>query len=395
LRVLYANKFLHRRGGAETVLLSEMELMKAAGHEVAVFACDHPDNLESPYRPYFPRYVDYFRAGFLEKAGAALRIVRSGEAKAKFGRLLDDFKPDVVHAHNIYAQLSFSILEAARERGVRVVMTAHDYKLVCPNYLMLDHGKPCEKCLGHRYHHCLAAACHKEDRLYSAINTVEAYFNHWTDKVGALAQVLCPSAFMMGKLASGLPTGKLRLVRNPIEVKPEGGRDGGYFLYAGRLSPEKGVWELVRAFRETGLPLKVAGTGPMEAALRRQAEGCRVELLGHLEGERLEEVYRGAKACLVPSQWYENAPLAVLEPMAYGKPVLAAAIGGIPELVTEGVTGRLFDPFDREDLKRVVSEVAGASAGSLRDMGRRARDWVGKELTPRRHYEELLGAYRG
>jgi glycosyltransferase involved in cell wall biosynthesis len=300
-----------------------------------------------------------------------------------------------VHAHNIYAQLSFSILEAARERGVRVVMTAHDYKLVCPNYQMLDHGKLCEKCLGHRYHHCLTSSCHKDDRLYSAINTVEAYFNHWTGKERLLAQVLCPSAFLMGKLASGIPVEKLRVVRNPVEVKEGRGSDEGYFLYAGRLSSEKGVRTLVECFRELDLPLVVAGTGPLEGELRAEAEGSRTRLTGHVTGVALDALYRGAKACLVPSEWYENAPLSVLEGMAHGKPVLAAAIGGVPELVREGETGRLFKAFDREDLKRVVRGASEAPAGDLRDLGQRAREWVGRELTPRRHYEELMEAYRG
>jgi glycosyltransferase involved in cell wall biosynthesis len=394
MRILYANKFYYPRGGAERVLLDEMELMKSKGHQTAIFACRHPANLESEYSGYFVDYIDYFNASLWDKANAAFKIIYSREAYSKFIRLIDYFKPDVIHAHNIYAQLSASILDAAKKRGVKVVLTAHDYKLVCPSYLMLNHGAPCEKCLGGRFYHCLTTKCHKDDRIASAIYTAESYFNDWLGKYESLQAVLCPSEFMRNKLRAGVAEEKLKVVRNPVQAHETGPilTNEGYFLYAGRLSKEKGVQTLLEVFRGLDLPLVVAGTGPMEADLKSRA-GTNVRFVGHQTGKTLARYYQGALACVVPSEWYENAPLAVLEPLGYGKPVIGADIGGIPELIQENINGWLFKAFNPDDLKAKVRLAADLSKEKTADMGRHAWEGVRRDFSLDHHYEALMTAY--
>ena len=375
-------------------MLFEMEAMAARGHAVAAFATDHPQNLPSSYSRSFPPYPEYFASGLGTKVREAFRIIYSAANRDRFGEVIDQFKPDVVHFHNIYGQLSLSLVDAARSRGVRAVLTAHDYKIVCPSYQMLDHGKVCEKCLGGSYFHCFTTKCHKDDRMASAVYALESYFNAWTGKYGVLDKVISPSRFLMGKLSGTIRPEHLVLLRNAVELPPPAKGEEGYFLFAGRLSPEKGLWNLTRVFRETGLPLVVAGTGPLEAELRRSCEGSGIRFTGHVTGEELDGLYRGAQACVVPSEWYENAPLSVMEPMAYGKPVIGAAIGGIPELIQDRVTGRTFKAFDAQDLKRVVEEVAASPAAGRREMGRAAREWMTAECSPESHLAGLEAFYR-
>ncbi len=397
MRILYANKYYYLKGGCERVLFTEMELMKARGHEVAVFASRHPQNQPSPFAGHFVEEENYFNAPLLHKAKAAVKIVYSLEALRKFGEVIDAFKPDLIHAHNVYAQLSSAVLDAAKKRGVPAVLTAHDYKLVCPSYMMLDHGKICEKCIDGNYLHCFLTSCHKEDRMASAVYTAESYFNAWLGKYDSVKKFVCPSAFIQSKLAHRFPQNQLTVLNNPADLtayRPQF-QDGGYYLFTGRLSKEKGVFTLITAFKDLGLPLKIAGTGPLEAECRKMAEGAsNIQLVGYQTGKDLEALYQGARACVVPSEWYENAPLAVIEPLGYAKPVIAARIGGIPELMRDGESGFLFTPFDAEDLKAKVKRMQALSKDDYSVLCRKAREWALAEFSLERHYEGLLKIYQ-
>lgn len=396
MRILYANKYYYLKGGCERVLFTEMELMKARGHEVAIFASQHPQNQPSEYAGHFSEEENYFNAPLLHKAKAAVKIVYSLETLRKFGEVIDAFKPDLVHAHNVYAQLSSAVLDAAKKRGVPAVLTAHDYKLVCPSYMMLDHGKICEKCIDGNYLNCFLTSCHKENRMASAVYTVESYFNAWLGKYDAVKKFICPSDFIRSKLAHRFPEGQLTVLNNPADLSAFNPKfqDEGYYLFTGRLSKEKGVFTLIQAFKDLGLPLKIAGTGPLEAECRKMAEGVpNIQLVGYQSGKDLEALYQGAHACVVPSEWYENAPLSVIEPLGYAKPVIAARIGGIPELMRDGESGYLFTAFDPEDLKAKVLQLQALSTADYGALCRKAREWALDQFSLERHYEGLLKIY--
>ncbi len=397
MRILYVNKYNYLKGGAERVLMTEMDVMKSHGHDIAVFASRHPDNIPSEFSGEFVEEENYFNAGLAHKIKAAFKIVYSFEALKKFGRVIDLFKPDLIHAHNIYAQLSTGILDAAKKRGVPTVLTAHDYKLVCPSYMMLDHGKICEKCIGGHYYHCFTTGCHKENRAASAVYMAETYFNAWFKKYDSVSKFICPSHFMMSKIANRFPAERIVVLNNPVDVSTyiPSSEDQGYYLYTGRLSKEKGVFTLIKAFQEMGLPLKIAGTGPLEGECRKLAEGVScIQVMGYKTGKELEELYQGAHACVVPSEWYENAPMSVIEPLAYGKPVIGARIGGIPELIREGQSGLLFEPFDSEDLKDKVQELNRLSPGEYSHLCQQARELSENQFSLERHYDGLLRIYQ-
>jgi glycosyltransferase involved in cell wall biosynthesis len=397
MRILYANKYNYLKGGCERVLFAEMELMRSWGHQVAVFASRHPQNEPGELSDLFVEREDYFESSLWHKAKAALKIVYSLEALSKFGKAIDAFKPDVIHGHSIYTQLSTAVLDAAKKRKVPVVLTAHDYKIVCPSYLMLDHGKICEKCIGHHYYQCLLTRCHKENLVDSAVYTVESYFNYWFKKYDTVKTFICPSEFMRGKMLDRIPPEKLKVVMNPLDISlyPFDGKDQGYYLFVGRMSKEKGVGPLIRVFRELNLPLKLAGSGPLEGEYRKLAEGAaNIQFLGFQSGKALEDLYRGAHACLAPSQWYENLGMVIMESLAYGKPVIGSRIGGIPELVLDGENGFLFDPFDLEDLKKKIIAFHALDPVSYGRFSQKARDFAVSHFSIEGHYGALMETYQ-
>ncbi|MGD9781267.1 MAG: glycosyltransferase family 4 protein [Kiritimatiellia bacterium] len=366
MRILLANKFHYPRGG-DCIHSMELErLLKAAGHEVAFFAMDCPQNEPSPWQPYFPSEVAFSprRPGKMLKG--LVRPIHAPEVKRKFHRLLDDFRPDVVHLHNIHTQLSPVIARIAKERGLRVVWTLHDYKLLCPRYDGLRDGKPCELCFGGDKSSVLRHSCLKGSRLASAVAYLEARkwnrakLEAWTDAF------ICPSQFMKSKMeAGGFAPDKLHVLHNFIDARKLAGAatvPENHYCYVGRLSAEKGVRTLVQAAGPLPYRLKVVGTGPLETELQAScARFPHVEFLGHRNWAELRPILAAARFLVVPSEWYENNPLSIIEALALGVPVLGANIGGIPKLVVPGRTGELFEPGNAEDLRRQIERMWTAS----------------------------------
>ena len=244
MKILLVNKFYYRRGGDCIYMLNLEQLLKAHGHEVAVFAMDYPENLDTPWKKYFP--------GNMSKLMAFTRPFGSQEVKRKFSALLDDFRPDVVHLNNIHTQLSPVIAELAHKRGIKVVWTLHDYKLLCPRYDCLKNSNTiCETCFNGNKKACMDNKCMKGSKLASYIGYREAVT--WSrDRLESCTDVfVCPSQFMADKMVQGgFSKAKMKTLCNFIDVA-KCARDsydkGDYYCYVGRLSHEKGVGTLVKA----------------------------------------------------------------------------------------------------------------------------------------------------
>ena len=198
-------------------------------------------------------------------------IMYDRQAARCFLRFLEAAKPDIVHAHNIYGGLTTSILDAARKQRVPVVMTLHDYKLICPSYLMLNRGAVCEDCKGGRFIHCLLNRCHKESLTASGVYCLESYLNRWLHKYDTIRYFICPSMFSLRKHAEhGIPRDRLLHIPNfvnAIEQEPRY-EDGGYALFVGRLSREKGIATLLAAAKGLDVPVRLAGDGPLTTELQ-------------------------------------------------------------------------------------------------------------------------------
>ena len=379
-RLLNINSYHYRRGGADVVYLEHAKLFESLGWDIAYFAMHHPNNLPVADSKYF---VDEIQIGqeysLLEKVVKATQVVYSFEAQRKIRQLIADRRPDVAHLHNIYHHISPSILPVLKKAGIPTVMTAHDVKLACPNNKMLANGGVCEACKGHRYYQVVNTRCVHGSIGASAViaaeATVNALLGSWRDN---LDRIVVPSRFLVDKLVEwGWPRERFTYVPNYVDADrfEPSFTPGEYLVYFGRLSVEKGLPTLVKAAALAAVPIVLVGTGPIEDELKTLARdlGARVEFVGYQTGDALHRRIRGSRVSILASEWYENAPLGVLESFAMGKPVIGARIGGIPELVRDGETGWLFESGNIDELAGMMRAAVSASDASIESMGRRAR----------------------
>ncbi|MFH2104991.1 MAG: glycosyltransferase family 4 protein [Parcubacteria group bacterium] len=402
MKILLANKFHYLKGGAERHYFDLGELLEKRGHEVIPFTMADRRNKTSRYSQYFVSNVDIADpSSTSHKLKTASRIIYSLEAKRKIAALVEKTKPDIAHVHNIYHQLSPSILSALKKRGVPIVMTVHDFKLMCPAYLFYSQGEVCEKCKRYRYYNCVRRRCVKDSYGASLVNMTEMYIHRllriYKNNVD---KFICPSVFLRDKLVEfGFPKEKLVVVPHFIDcqtIEPQ--YSGDYILYLGRLSREKGVATLLQAMAQVGgVKLKIAGNGPLENDLWTQKEKLsldQVEFMGFLTGGELQRAIAGASLIVVPSESYETFGLSITEAYAQGKPVIASRIGALPEVVKEGETGYLFEAGDVDELADKIKQ-ALADQASLEKIGERARRYVAREFTPEKYYDSIMEIYRG
>jgi glycosyltransferase involved in cell wall biosynthesis len=387
MRILLANKFYYRRGGDCIYMLNLEQLLKAHGHEVAVFAMDYPENLETPWQRYFPSNMS--------KLKAFTRPFGDGETKRKFKQLLEDFKPDVVHLNNIHTQLSPVIAEIAHRKGIRVVWTLHDYKLLCPRYDCMRAGSNCERCFedGNKWN-CVKYSCMKGGKIGSFIGYKEAV--KWNrERLEKDTDVfVCPSLFMAEKMAQGgFARKKLVPLCNFIDIekckRSDDYQKGDYYCYVGRLSHEKGVKTLIEAANQLSYRLVVIGGGPLMDELTTIAHD-NIEFVGFKQWDDIKKLVGGARFSVIPSEWYENNPLSVIEAECLGTPVLGARIGGIPELIEEGKSGMTFTSKDVNDLKDKTQQMWNATF----DYRQLAEESM-KRYNAEEYYKNIMKIYQG
>lgn len=356
MKIVLANKFYYRRGGDCIYMLNLEQLLKKQGHEVAVFAMDFPENLDTPWKIYFPSEVKFKPGpGMIE---AFMRPFGTAEVKKKFTALLNDFHPDVVHLNNIHSQVSPVIAEIAHARGIRVVWTLHDYKLLCPRYDCLRNGEEvCEACFTDK-HKVQEYKCMKNSKVASFLSYQEA--KKWTrERLEMCTDVFIgPSQFMCDKMVKGgFNPAKQRSLCNFIDAAKCKCEDYAvredYYCFIGRLSHEKGAKTLIEAANQ--LPnhrLVVIGGGPLEEDLKAMA-GKHIEFVGFKQWNEIKGLVGKARFSVIPSEWYENNPLSVIEAECLGTPILGARIGGIPELINEAM-GMTFESRNFMDLKSKI-----------------------------------------
>lgn len=375
--------------------------MRRLGHQVAQFAMAHPENRKSQWQDWFVRQIDYDNASMAENILNAGKIMYSPEARKKIGKLIEKFKPDIAHLHIFQHQLSPSILFELKKRGLPVVYTAHDLKSVCPNYKMLSKGRVCEKCKGRRFYQCFLNKCTKNSYLKSLICTVEMYCHSLLKVYDLVDLIVTPSAFYERKLVEfGFPEDKVVWVPNftdKIEVEPCFDV-GDYFVYCGRLSEEKGLYTLVEAMKEVREGrLIIIGTGPLAPMLSERISSLRldnVEMAGFLAGRELLKVIGNCQFTVIPSEWYENGPMTILESFALGKPVIGSDLGGIPEHISPGENGLIFRAGNPEDLAMRINALT-ADRKKTASMGRNARKKAEQLYSRGAHLERIMEIYEG
>jgi glycosyltransferase involved in cell wall biosynthesis len=398
--LLAINNYFYRRGGAETIFFEHMQLFNDADWRSVPFSMRHPENLPSDYASYFVSEIEYGRSLSLsEKLTQAAKVIYSKEAQRQLNRLIDDVRPDIAHAHNVYHHISPSIFPILKQAGIPTVMTAHDLKLACPAYKMLASDGICERCKNGKIYNVLTHRCIKESTTLSGLVLLETLVHRSLGLYrNNLDRIIVPSLFYREKLIEwGWSADQLVYIPNFVDLtkvrEPSG--QSAYFLYAGRLSEEKGLVTLIHAAAAAQQRLLIAGTGPLEASLKQLVAklDADVEFLGHLQAAHLHHIINGATALVLASEWYENAPLSILEAYILGVPVIGSRIGGIPELVREGETGLLSESANVADLTAKISLMAGFSPQKRIDMARAGAQWVREDFSSTQYKAAMIDLY--
>lgn len=396
MRVLMANKFWSCTGGVERVMFDEIRWLEAEGHSVAHFAADDPRNECSPWSRYFPPFTDISDASKLSapaKVQQFLRTIRNRDAAIAFAELIADFQPDVIHVHAIHRHLTPSILLAARAARKPVVMTMHDYNLACAGHRLLKgDGTLCtpQECGWHHLTPAVRNKCVKGSAWLSAAAACEMQFQRLTRAYErTVSTLIAPSRFMASRIVSAGLAIPVAVVPNAVEPGIPSPRQGGDLFFAGRLVEEKGIRQLIEAAKSAGVRVVIVGDGPLASEV---ATSPSADFRGWLPETDLRALMLNARAVFVPSQWHENAPLAALEPMSMGLPVIATRVGGTPEIVSHMETGLLVPMGDVNALANAM-RLALDDPALMARLGSAARRAAETRFSPGQHTRRLVEVY--
>jgi glycosyltransferase involved in cell wall biosynthesis len=371
---------------------------------VIEFAMKDERNAPSEYAAYFSRPRSYEQGAErpgLQRLTDAASTVYSWSARKALGRLLDRERPDVAHLHNVYHQLTLSVVDELSARGIPIVQTLHDWKIACPAYTLFTEGAPCRRCLDSNVLNAVRHRCVKGSRAASALAALEAALAHRRGTYMRIHRFVAPSDFAGAVArASGVPSN--RICRLAYFLPDEELRDPGsphprepVFFLGGRLDPTKGVRQLLAAFERVREParLRIAGWGPLEPEVRSAAERTdSIEFLGALPRHRVLEELGRCRALLLPSVWEDNCPLILLEAQARCTAAIVSDRGGPPEFVREGMDGFVVSPNDPHALAERIDRLAGDAVLAAR-FGRSGHSRLLGAHDARRHYERLVAVY--
>ncbi len=401
MKILLINNFHYRKGGSETVYFNMARILAEHGHQVVFFSCESEQNQSEGANRFFVK-----SNASLPMWKGALRYIYNREAQQSLAQLIAEEQPDIAHIHLFWGGLSTSILDTLRKHHIPVVHTAHDYRIVCPAYTFRrNDGTICEACKGGKYYNCLLNRCSRGSLVQSLLMTAEMYLrNKWHKAICKIDGFVFVSNFSHRKHIECMP--QLSLTRSIVSYNSTSILDqkfisqerGDYFLFFGRLSSEKGIKTLIEAFAGLeGLRLKIVGTGPEEEALKQyitqHGSHSEVEFVGYRNGDALKELIRDASFVIVPSEWYENNPMTIIEAYTAGIPVIGANIGGIPEIIDEGQTGYLFEPGDVEQLRETITKANQLSDADYNTMSNAARKFAAENFSEERSYGNIMNLY--
>jgi len=389
MRVLICHNFYRQPGGEDQVFAAETELLRRFGHDVETHAV-HNDQAES--------------RGRLKLAAAT---VWNGAAAGEIARRASRHRAQIVHFHNTFPLFSPAVYSAARKTGAAVVQTLHNYRLICPSATLFRDGKPCEKCVGRLPLPGVAHGCYRGSRAVTAVAAamlgLHRALGTYADQVDAYIAL---TRFARGKfLAAGFDAQRIHVKPNFLDPDPgEGSGDGGFALFVGRLTEEKGIRPMLQAWKKIGsaMRLKICGDGPLASVagmegLPSTMEGLpstdsHVEWLGRRPLPEVIDLMGRASLLVFPSLWYEGFPRTIVESFARGTPVVASDLGSMRELIQTGRTGALFDPGDTDSLARTVLWLR-QNPTALAQMRREARHEFLSKYDPARNHRMMLEIY--
>lgn len=376
LRVLIVHNAYQQWGGEDSVVDSETKLLRSQGHEVTSYIRRNDDVVE------------------MSRLSLAAQALWSSKTVYDLSELSANFRPDIIHVHNTTPLISPAVFWGARQVGVPVVQTLHNFRLMCPQAMFVRQGRICEDCLGQVPWRGVVRACYRSSVAQTAVLAASTVlhraigtFRNKVDRYIALNE-FCRAKFIEG----GLPAARVVVKPNFVDVTdkpPSLPRSGG--LYLGRLTEEKGVPLLMQALSATGLQsgFTVVGGGPLDVEV---SSSIGVRYVGFQPPETVADFLGRAAYLVVPSIWYEGFPRTIVEAYAAGVPVIASRLGSLAEVVKDGETGLLFEPGNVEDLTNKLRWAEG-NPTAMRAMGKAARQIYDELYTPLKNYEQLLRIY--
>jgi glycosyltransferase involved in cell wall biosynthesis len=383
MKILLVNKYYYLRGGSEKYFFELENLLRKKGHQVHIFSMKDEKNQYCSDEGYFIKNISF------RKKREIKNIFYRQESVRKLEELIKDFRPDLVHLNNINFQLTASVIDYLDKQNIPIVMTLHDYQLICPNNLLYIKGHYCQKCLKGNYLHCFLNKCWNNSFLFSLAATMESYYNHF-NKIyyNKINFFISPSQFLKTKMIeAGFNGEKIKVFPNFLNLKQYQYwnflEKEDYYLYAGRLTESKGVNELIDFFiKNPDYRLKIAGRGEL---IRKEKTG-NIEYLGYLPNEELKQIIAKAKALIIPSKWPENCPYSVLESFALGTLVIAKNFAGLKELVINGENGFLYNNY--QELADIITRVEGDIS-----LGNKAKEHS-KKYNSEDYYQRLMNLYK-
>jgi len=407
LNVLHINNFHYMRGGSEAVYFNTAHALEKRGHKSVFFSMSHPQNLPCETEEYFVSHIDLNKNGttIISQIKTAARILYYFEAKRRLDALIDKYPIDIAHLHNIYHELSPAIIDTLKYKNIPMVMTLHDYKMVCPKYSLFSDGVPCQACAGGSYFNAIIKRCAKGSVVKSVLSAVEAYLHNTALKLYYKVDFfISPSNFLMNKLYEMGFKKEIVVIPNFVDLSmtnqlksDKSSSQTLSIVYFGRLSAGKGLKVLFKAAKKISrkVEVKIIGDGPLRKELEdlvRVQEIYNIRFLGYMRGPELFTEIQKSSAVILPSEFYENNPMSILEAFALGKPVIGSRRGGIPELVKDNETGLTFEPGNVEDLSEKIRILLSDSSSRIR-MGENAQKFVEKEFSSEKYYQRLMEIY--
>lgn len=403
MKILMVNKFFRIVGGSDTYCFALSEALEKAGHKVIFFSMKDERNWEDENEEYFVDNIDYDTSNPIKKIKYALKYIYSFEAKRKIAKLLDKEKPDIVHLNHIHHQITLSIVSEIKKRNIPMVFTLHDVICACPNYMMLSHGKVCEKCVPGHFGNCIKERCVKDSLFKSVLAAIESWNYRRMGVYDDIDAYIAPSEFYRKKLTES------KFTKSPIyhfknmlpsdAVYGQTEKRDDYILFFGRLSKEKGILTLIQAVEkmQNKKQIFIVGEGPLKNELE---DYClehnlqeQVSFLGYKSGEELESIVRKAKCVVLASEWYENGPYAIAEASAYGTPCIVSDMGGLPETVIDGYNGYICKAGNSQSLAEKMDLIFELSDNDYTAMCNHAVEKAKKDYGTERYVNAITQLY--
>lgn len=391
MKIIVINNRADRVGGADVVAINTAELLSLNGHDVVYYSTGSELVKNNQIKFYS-----------IKKSARFFNYLYSIKVFISLFRLLKNERPDIAHLHNYHGYLTYSILHALKLLRIPVVVTLHDYKLICPIQSSLAPGNvTCMDCKGGGFYNCVIKKCYKLSIFGSLYKSIEAYlFKYVIGYFNCVTKYICVSQFSYNHHVLLFGAAKFVMLHNFI---PEYSQfeipRSNTVLYFGRLSAEKGILELLEVWKKlkkSSFRLEIMGNGPLSSEIKNLiSDDSSISYIGHLNSyNQIANKIASSRFVIVPSRWFENNPLTILESFSNSTPVIASRIGGIPELISDNVDGFLFNPYEQSDFIDTLSRALSLGDVDYSRLANNARQKYINKFSPQLHYRNLLEIYK-